>query len=411
MWSHSSSFPLLLCALVQLSPAAAYVLAYEVLFGQVGSSVLEVLVLQDVDKQLAMHLWQSPALLCFAVLCYQSLHRAGRCVDDLFVHECTAGFQAQGSCREGCPAAQGTQGAHITLCLLHPPQQQVMLAPSKQAVVCSVYWQQTLLTVCVLAAHGCMQEDLKAGLQRLLQEAGVQVGSSRLWLHLSAWSNTACTAATRPYKLWVLGCVLTHVAVASMRLQDAAAWLQASQQQGQQQLQPAAQHPRHARVNLLKSTVQQVLAQLQDSSSGSFGVHVDDLLPDLLVFPPRTDLHDHPLVTQGVLILQVRQAVGLNALVRTRQKCSMLQPALVHAAVGPNQRSTHAQQLPLPAGSHPCLCRARRAACQHMPCSQALAGIWWTAVQHPATKPPTQQRCCKPTQPPPSPLQRQQQAL
>ena len=32
---------------------------------------------------------------------------------------------------------------------------------------------------------------------------------------------------------------------------------------------------------------------------------VDPLLPDILVFPPRADLHDHPLVTNGSLILQV----------------------------------------------------------------------------------------------------------
>ena len=88
------------------------------------------------------------------------------------------------------------------------------------------------------------------------------------------------------------------------------------------------QHPRHARVNTLKASVQEVLVQLQQqqhstpgrkpaaavtkSSHGSgssktagVSVHVDELLPDLLVFPPGTDLHDHPLVTEGVLILQV----------------------------------------------------------------------------------------------------------
>ena len=31
----------------------------------------------------------------------------------------------------------------------------------------------------------------------------------------------------------------------------------------------------------------------------------DELLPDLLVFPPQTDLHSHPLVESGSLILQV----------------------------------------------------------------------------------------------------------
>ena len=34
-------------------------------------------------------------------------------------------------------------------------------------------------------------------------------------------------------------------------------------------------------------------------------VHVDPLLPDVLVFTPKTDLHDHPMVTSGRLILQV----------------------------------------------------------------------------------------------------------
>lgn len=33
---------------------------------------------------------------------------------------------------------------------------------------------------------------------------------------------------------------------------------------------------------------------------------VDPLLPDLLAFPPGTDLHDHPLVAAGALVLQVR---------------------------------------------------------------------------------------------------------
>lgn len=32
---------------------------------------------------------------------------------------------------------------------------------------------------------------------------------------------------------------------------------------------------------------------------------VDDLLPDLLAFPAGTDLHDHPMVLDGTLVLQV----------------------------------------------------------------------------------------------------------
>lgn len=32
---------------------------------------------------------------------------------------------------------------------------------------------------------------------------------------------------------------------------------------------------------------------------------MDELLPDVLVFPAGTDLHDHHMVQAGVLILQV----------------------------------------------------------------------------------------------------------
>ena len=34
-------------------------------------------------------------------------------------------------------------------------------------------------------------------------------------------------------------------------------------------------------------------------------VHVDTLLPDVIHFPANTDLHDHPLVQNSCLILQV----------------------------------------------------------------------------------------------------------
>ena len=34
-------------------------------------------------------------------------------------------------------------------------------------------------------------------------------------------------------------------------------------------------------------------------------MEVDRLLPDVLAFPEGTDLHDHPLVKDGRLVLQV----------------------------------------------------------------------------------------------------------
>lgn len=35
-------------------------------------------------------------------------------------------------------------------------------------------------------------------------------------------------------------------------------------------------------------------------------VQKDGLVPNLLVLPPGTDLHDHPLVTDGSIFMQVR---------------------------------------------------------------------------------------------------------
>ncbi|GFR79785.1 ribosomal RNA small subunit methyltransferase F [Elysia marginata] len=82
--------------------------------------------------------------------------------------------------------------------------------------------------------------------------------------------------------------------------------------------------PRYMRINQIKSSVECVIKDLkaeewefvgnfsQDDfkaralslTQWQFGL--DPVLPDLLVFPPGTDLHDHPLTTSGVLVQQDR---------------------------------------------------------------------------------------------------------
>jgi putative methyltransferase len=70
-------------------------------------------------------------------------------------------------------------------------------------------------------------------------------------------------------------------------------------------------HPRWARVNTIKLQVLKAL-QLFSSPPSHWPLShqqplepsVDSLLNDLLRFPPGTDLHDHPLVLSGELILQ-----------------------------------------------------------------------------------------------------------
>lgn len=66
-----------------------------------------------------------------------------------------------------------------------------------------------------------------------------------------------------------------------------------------------AKQPRYARVNTLKTTLEEALRLLQ-SLEGTEAVKQDPVIPNLLVFPPGTDLHDHALVKDGRLILQVR---------------------------------------------------------------------------------------------------------
>ncbi|XP_058781098.1 25S rRNA (cytosine-C(5))-methyltransferase NSUN5-like isoform X2 [Vicia villosa] len=63
---------------------------------------------------------------------------------------------------------------------------------------------------------------------------------------------------------------------------------------------PDVSLPRNVRVNTLKMDVDSALVELQKK----YSVQKDDLVPDLLVLPPGTDLHDHPLVKNGSIFLQ-----------------------------------------------------------------------------------------------------------
>ncbi|TVU33089.1 hypothetical protein EJB05_24874, partial [Eragrostis curvula] len=58
--------------------------------------------------------------------------------------------------------------------------------------------------------------------------------------------------------------------------------------------------PRFLRVNTLKTTTESVIEELNKIHM----VDKDEMVPDLLVLPPGTDLHNHPLVTDGKVFLQ-----------------------------------------------------------------------------------------------------------
>ncbi|KAL5211920.1 hypothetical protein ABZP36_022767 [Zizania latifolia] len=58
--------------------------------------------------------------------------------------------------------------------------------------------------------------------------------------------------------------------------------------------------PRFLRVNTLRTTTESVIEDLNKTHT----VEKDDLVPDMLVLPPGTDLHNHHLVMDGKVFLQ-----------------------------------------------------------------------------------------------------------
>ena len=74
--------------------------------------------------------------------------------------------------------------------------------------------------------------------------------------------------------------------------------------------------PRYARVNTTKISLEKTLQVVQKDKNGesdatagpsmvvSVPPAIDAHIPNLLKWPPNTDLHAHPLVSSGALILQ-----------------------------------------------------------------------------------------------------------
>lgn len=107
-------------------------------------------------------------------------------------------------------------------------------------------------------------------------------------------------------------------------------------------------HPRTARVNTLKLSVDQALALLRKppaswpaaAAAAGRSVAVDDLLPDLLIFAPGTDLHDHPMVLDSSLVLQSKASC---------MPAHALSPepgwSVVDCCAAPGNKTTHAAAL------------------------------------------------------------------
>lgn len=99
-----------------------------------------------------------------------------------------------------------------------------------------------------------------------------------------------------------------------------------------------APHPRCVRVNTLKLSVQEAVTQLKEG--GRTSVSRDPLIPELLVLPPGTDLHDHPLVGDGGLVLQSKASCMSAAALAPKPGWTV-----VDCCAAPGNKTTHAAAL------------------------------------------------------------------
>ena len=122
-------------------------------------------------------------------------------------------------------------------------------------------------------------------------------------------------------------------------------------------------HPRAARVNALKWTLPEALSRFQReeerggkmkekrsegaaaaaaaapataAAAAKMAPRVDPLVEGVLLFPPRTDLHDHPAVLSGQLILQSRASCLPAAALAPGEGWTV-----VDACAAPGNKTTH----------------------------------------------------------------------
>ena len=127
----------------------------------------------------------------------------------------------------------------------------------------------------------------------------------------------------------------------------------------------AAQLPRYARVNTLRSTVESVKSilaaegfQFQNhpfvhqsvtwSTDSIRHFYADAHIPNLLVFHPGTDLHDHTLIHSGQLILQDKAscmtaaALDPKPIIQASNKKNQPMPYhMIDACAAPGNKTTH----------------------------------------------------------------------
>lgn len=108
------------------------------------------------------------------------------------------------------------------------------------------------------------------------------------------------------------------------------------------------QFPRYARVNRLKGTVEAAEAALVTVRGLAAGdVAVDEHIPDVLVLPAATDLHDHRLVRSGAVILQDKASCmpAVALFEGTESRGGVPYRHVIDACAAPGNKTSHVAAL------------------------------------------------------------------
>jgi putative methyltransferase len=95
--------------------------------------------------------------------------------------------------------------------------------------------------------------------------------------------------------------------------------------------------PRYVRVNTLLSDLEKVVSSLKSQHKL---LHVDAHVPDLLVLPPATSLHEHKLVKSGMVVLQDKSSC-FSALCLIHGNNQLLEGDYLDACAAPGNKTSH----------------------------------------------------------------------
>lgn len=104
-----------------------------------------------------------------------------------------------------------------------------------------------------------------------------------------------------------------------------------------QQTRTSVSFPRYVRVNTLLSDTQEVISSLSPQHKQ---IHIDSHVPDLLVLPPATSLHDHDLVESGKIVLQDKSSC-FSSLCLIHGNQTFLEGDYLDACAAPGNKTSH----------------------------------------------------------------------